>query len=101
MRSILIGLALACCAAAAPPYRFLLVVGNQWEDEASVLIERSSEFQVTAALLKTWGLPFDVMRLDQQMMDRYHLLERDGSSRYGTIIWDAPVPEIKERDPAC
>jgi hypothetical protein len=98
MRSILIGLALACCAAAAPPYRFLLVVGNQWEDEGSVLIERSSEFQVTAALLKTWGLPFDVMRLDQQMMDRYHLLERDGSSCYGTIIWDAPMPELKERE---
>ena len=89
MRSILLALILSRCAVAAPPYRFLLVAGNQWEDPASFLIERSGEFQITAALLKTWGLPFDVMRLDQQLLDRYHLLERDGSPRYGTIIWDA------------
>jgi hypothetical protein len=64
-----------------------LVATNQWEDPASFLIERSGEFQITAALLKSWGLPFDIMRLDQQLLDRYHLLERDGSPRYGTIIW--------------
>ncbi|HWB87494.1 MAG TPA: hypothetical protein VG675_25350 [Bryobacteraceae bacterium] len=90
MRSILLALVLACSAAAAVPYRFLLVVGNQWEDPASFLIDRSSEFQMTAALLKSWGLPFDIMRLDQQVPDRYHMLDRDGQSRYGTIIWDAP-----------
>ena len=96
MRSILLALMFACCGAAAPPYRFLLVAGSQWEDPSSFLIERSSEFQITAALLKTWGLPFDVMRMDQQLLDRYHLLGRDGSPRYGTIIWDAPDP--KDRD---
>ena len=36
------------------------------------------------------------MRLDQQILDRYHLLERDGSPRYGTIIWDAP--DVNGRD---
>lgn len=96
MRSILLTLVLACSAQAAVPYRFLLVVGNQWEDDASFLIDRPSEFQLTAALLKTWGLPFDIMRLDQQALDAYHLLDRDGRPRYGTIIWDAP--EIKGRD---
>src|SRR5438034_1174018 len=96
MRSILLGLIFAGCAAAALPYRFLLVVGNQWEDDASFLIERPSELQITAALLKSWGLPFDIMRLDQQLLDRYHLLERDGTPRYGTIVWDAA--EIKGRD---
>src|ERR1039458_7469774 len=96
MRSLLLGFVFACCAVAAPPYRFLLVVGSQWEDDASFLIERSGEFQVTAALLKTWGLPFDVMRIDQELLDRYHLLERDGSPRYGTIIWDAA--DLKDRD---
>src|SRR5713101_7147822 len=96
MRSISLALICACCAAAAPPYRFLLVVGNQWEDPASFSMERSGEIQITAALLKTWGLPFDVMRLDQELLDRYHLLERDGSPRYGTIIWDAA--DLKDRD---
>jgi hypothetical protein len=97
MRLISLALIFVSCAAAAPPYRFLLVVGNQWEDDASFLIERSGEFQVTAALLKTWGLPFDILRLDQQRMDRYHMLQRDGSPRYGTIIWDVPA-DPKGRD---
>src|SRR3954453_20404498 len=95
MRSTVLMLALACSAVAAP-YRFLLVAGNQWDDEASFVIDHPSEVQVTAALLKTWGLPFDIVRLDQQNFDRYHLLDRDGHSRYGTIIWDAP--EVKGRD---
>lgn len=96
MRSLLLALVLACSAEAAPPYRFLLVAGNQWEDDTSFLIDRPSEFQLTAALLKTWGLPFDIMRLDQQPLDAYHLLDRDGHPRYGTIIWDAL--EVEGRD---
>jgi len=95
MRATLLALFLTCSAAAAP-YRFLLVAGNQWDDEASFVIDRPSEFQVTAALLKTWGLPFDIVRLDQQNFDGYHLLDRDGRSRYGTIIWDAAG--VKGRD---
>ena len=51
MRSTLLALLLACSAVAAP-YRFLLVAGNQWDDDASFVIDRPSEFQVTAALLK-------------------------------------------------
>jgi hypothetical protein len=94
MRTTLLAVVLACSATAAP-YRFLLVAGNQWDDDASFVIDRPSAF-VGADLLKTWGLPFDIVRLDQQNFDRYHLLDRDGHSRYGTIIWDAP--EVKDRD---
>jgi hypothetical protein len=97
MRSTLLALVfLASAAVAATPYRFLLVACNQWDDDASFVIDRPSEFQVTAALLKTWGLPFDIVRLDQQNFDRYHLLDRDGRPRYGAIIWDAG--EVKGRD---
>ena len=99
MRRLIVSLLLlAGCAAAAPPYRFLLVVGNQWEDDASFLIERPGEFQIVAALLKTWGLPFEILRLDQQQMDRYHLLDRDGAPRYGTVIWDAPADQLEGKN---
>ena len=81
-------------AAAEPlPYRFLLVIGNQWHDPASKLIEAGGEFPVVATLLKTWGVPFDILRLDQERFDRYYLLDREGRPRYGTIIWDAD-PEV-------
>src|SRR5205809_773817 len=72
------------------PYRFLLVIGDQWSDPASEVIEGTSEFSMLCALLKSWGLPFDIHRLDQQRFDAYHLLDRNGQPRHGTIIWDAP-----------
>lgn len=80
---------------AAKPYRFLLVISDQWKDPSSFVIEGGGEFQVIAASLKTWGLPFDILRLDQQRIDRYHLLDRDGEPRYGTIIWSAGPGELK------
>ncbi len=76
-------------ASSASPYRFLLVIGDQWKDPASRLIEAGGELPVVVTLLKTWGLPFDILRLDQQRFDRYYLMDRQGRPRYGTIIWDA------------
>jgi hypothetical protein len=89
--TLLIALMLQGMAGAQPalPYRFLLVISDQWKDPASYVIEDGGEFQIITALLKSWGLPFDILRLDQQRLDKYHLLDRDGRPRYGTIIWDA------------
>ncbi|MBL8293542.1 MAG: hypothetical protein JNN08_16970, partial [Bryobacterales bacterium] len=56
---------------------------------SSTVLEGGSELNVVAALLKTWGVPFEILRLDQQRLDRYHLLERDGAPRYGTVLWAA------------
>ena len=80
------------------PYRFLLVISNQWKDPASYVIEGGGEFQVIATLLKTWGLPFDVLRLDQQRLDRYHMIDREGRPLYGTIIWDADPSGLEGKD---
>ncbi len=83
-----------------PPlaYRFLVVISDQWKDPASYLIEGGGEFQVVATLLKTWGLPFDILRLDQQLLDRYYLLDREGRPRYGTIVWDAAPSGLQGKD---
>jgi hypothetical protein len=80
------------------PYRFLLVISNQWKDPASYVIEGGGEFQVIATLLKTWCLPFDVLRLDQQRLDRYHMIDREGRPLYGTIIWDADPSGLEGKD---
>lgn len=79
------------------PYRFLLVVGDQWKDPASSIVEGGGEFNTIVALMKTWGLPFDIWRLDQQRLDQYHLLDRDGLPRYGTIIWDAGAEHARDK----
>jgi hypothetical protein len=85
-------------ASGALPYRFLLVIGDQWKDPASRLIEAGGEFPVIVTLLKTWGLPFDILRLDQQRFDRYYLMDRQGRPRYGTIIWDAGAGAGESKD---
>ncbi len=82
----------------ALPYRFLLVISDQWNDPASYLVDGGGEFQVLVSLLKAWGLPFEILRLDQQKFDRYHLLDREGQPRYGTIIWDAGPVGLEGKD---
>ena len=103
--AIVIGLCLPLAAQApaarAPlPYRFLLVISDQWKDPASRLIEAGGEFPLLVTLLKSWGLPFDILRLDQQRFDRYYLLDREGRPRYGTIIWDADAGTVPSNDMA-
>ncbi len=98
---VFLSLLFAIPAAAEPlPYRFLLVIGNQWNDPASRLIEPGGEFPVVTTLLKTWGVPFDILRLDQERFDRYYLLDREGRPRYGTIIWDAEAGATVPKDMA-
>ncbi len=97
-RLLMVAAAMACgLAADLPPlpYRFLLVISDQWKDPASYVVEDGGEFQTLVALLKSWGLPFDILRLDQQRLDKYHVLERDGRPRYGTIIWDAGPAQLE------
>jgi len=93
------------------PFRVLVIIGDQWEDPASYLVEMPGstgqysgydaapevqgpcDFHHLVVLLKSWGIPFDVIRLDQQYLDRYMFLDMSGNSKYGTIIWDVNVSE--------
>ncbi|MDP3071771.1 MAG: hypothetical protein Q8N18_15880 [Opitutaceae bacterium] len=70
MRSLLCWLAVLLlplgalhAAPRAVRYRFLIVVGDQWKDGTSFFIDRLADFQGVAALLKNWGLPFDILRI--------------------------------------
>ncbi len=98
LAAILIPAELVPAAPAPLPYRFLLVIADQWKDDASELVQQPGAFQFTAALMKTWGLPFDILRLDQQRLDRYHLLDRDGRPRYGTILWNTSTAKVLDQD---
>ena len=88
------------------PFRVLLVIGDQWEDPASFVVDmprapgeklnyddkenhmHTWDFHNIVLLLKSWGIPFDIVRLDQQILNRYMFLDMDGNPKYGTIIWD-------------
>lgn len=84
------------------PFRVAVVIGDQWNDPSSYLIAaqkqpdktdvtelpKANDLHALAVLLKSWGIPFDIIRLDQQFLDRYLFLDIYGKPRYGTIIWD-------------
>jgi len=93
------------------PFRVLVIIGDQWEDPASYMVDMPKptgeysgydatpevngdcDFHHLVILLKSWGVPFDVVRLDQQLLDRYMFLDMFNKPKYGTIIWDVNKSE--------
>jgi hypothetical protein len=73
----------------AKPYRVLLVIADQWKDPTSALIADGGEFQELVTLLKSWGVPFEIVRLDRERLEARHFMDAGGRARYGAIIWDA------------
>jgi hypothetical protein len=88
---------LANAATTGRPNRVLLVIGDQWDDPSSFLIRAHNELHEIAGLLKDWGIPFDILRLDQQRLDRDCFLDYDGNPRYGAILWDADPMAFKDQ----
>lgn len=72
------------------PYRVLIVISDQWKDPRSFVVSGGGEFQTLVTLFKSWGIPFDILRLDQTLMDPNQFTDFDGKSRYGAILWDVP-----------
>ena len=69
------------------PYRVALVIGDQWDDTAGFLVNVpstlpedqysdsfvSSDFSSLIIMFKSWGVPFDIIRLDQESVSYTHL----------------------------
>ncbi len=56
--------------------------------DATPDVQGNNDFHHLAVLLKSWAIPFDIVRLDQQILDRYMFLDMYNRPKYGTIIWD-------------
>ena len=89
-----------CCAAQVKPYRVLLVISDQWKDPRSFLVSGGGEFQTLVTMFKSWGIPFDILRLDQTIMDPNQFTDFDGRARYGAILWDVPGDSLSSGDQA-
>ncbi len=79
------------------PYRVLIVISDQWKDPRSFLVSGGGEFQTLVTMFKSWGIPFDILRLDQTLMDPSHFADYAGKARYGAILWDVPG-EVSQAD---
>ncbi|MGH9453921.1 MAG: hypothetical protein ACRD2O_08130, partial [Terriglobia bacterium] len=88
----------AALAAVPRPNRVLLVIGRQWDDPSGFLVREGNEFHELASLLKNWGIPFDILRLDQERLDPDDFIGFDGKPLYGAILWDADPAKFKDQN---
>ena len=86
--------------AAAKPYRLLFVISDQWKDPRSFLVSGGGEFQTTVTMLKSWGVPFDILRLDHTLLDPNQFTDFSGRAKYGAILWDVPGDNLSASDHA-
>ncbi len=75
------------------PFRVLVVIDYQWTDPQSYSIDfrrvQGEEFIDVVTMLKIWGIPFDVLRLDEQRLQINRFLDGQAKAYYGCIIWMA------------
>jgi hypothetical protein len=82
------------------PYRVLVIIGDQWADPGSYSIdgqgqyggrprESATDFRDVITMLKIWGIPFDILRLDQQRLQINRFLNGVAEPNYSCLIWMA------------
>jgi hypothetical protein len=80
------------------PFRVLVIIGDQWTDPFSYNIDtrrvRGEEFIDVITMLKIWGIPFDILRLDEQRLQINRFLDGLAKPNYGCVIWMADPEKL-------
>ena len=80
------------------PFRVLVIIGDQWTDPQSYAIDgrrvKSEDFLDVINMLKVWGVPFDILRLDQQRLQINRFLDGEAKPNYGCVIWMADPAKL-------
>ena len=81
------------------PFRVLIIIGDQWTDPLSYVIDgrrvKGEDFLDVVNMLKIWGVPFDILRLDEQRLQINRFLDGEAKPNYGCIIWMADPDKLK------
>jgi hypothetical protein len=81
------------------PFRVLVIIGDQWTDPMSYNIDprrvRGTDFLDVVNMLKIWGVPFDILRLDEQRLQINRFLDGEANPNYGCVIWMADPDKLK------
>ncbi|TSA23011.1 hypothetical protein D4R75_04105 [bacterium] len=84
---------------AVKPFRVLVVIGDQWTDPLSYNIDskrvKGGEFIDVVTMLKIWGVPFDILRLDEQRLQINRFLDGEAKPNYGCVIWMADPDKLQ------
>src|SRR4030043_793954 len=81
------------------PLRVLIIIGDQWTDPMSYNIDprrvTGTDFLDVVNMLKIWGIPFDILRLDEQRLQINRFLDGEARPNYGCVIWMADPDKLK------
>jgi hypothetical protein len=81
------------------PYRVLIIICDQWTDPMSYNIDptrvKDEDFLDVVTMLKIWGVPFDILRLDEQRLQINRFLDGEARPNYGCVIWMADPDKLK------
>jgi hypothetical protein len=81
------------------PFRVLVIIGDQWTDPMSYSIDpervKGTDFLDVINMLKIWGVPFDILRLDEQRLQINRFLDGEAKPNYGCVIWMADPDKLK------
>ena len=81
------------------PFRVLVIIGDQWTDPMSYNIDprrvKGTDFLDVVNMLKIWGVPFDILRLDEQRLQINRFLDGEAKPNYGCVIWMADPDKLK------
>ncbi len=80
------------------PFRVLVIIGDQWTDPMSYNIDpfrvKGDDFLDVVTMLKIWGVPFDIFRLDEQRLQINRFLDYAAKPAYGCVIWMADPDKL-------
>jgi hypothetical protein len=80
------------------PFRVLVIIGDQWKDPLSYHIDSrrvdGTDFIDVITMLIIWGIPFDVLRLDEQRLQINRFLDGEAKPKYGCMIWMADPDKL-------
>ncbi len=81
------------------PFRVLVIIDYQWTDPLSYNIDsrrvKGNEFIDVVTMLKIWGIPFDILRLDEQRLQINRFLDGEANPNYSCLIWMADPERLK------
>ncbi len=79
--------------------RVLVIIDEQWRDPQSYNIDNhrveGGEFIDIITMLKIWGIPFDILRLDEQRLQINRFLDGAARAKYGCAVWLADPDKLK------
>ena len=75
-----------------------MIIGDQWTDPMSYNIDpfrvKDEDFLDVVTMLKIWGVPFDIFRLDEQRLQINRFLDYAAKPAYGCVIWMADPDKL-------